>query len=96
MRELAGPHGLQPLPHRDGTEGFFIADEKNMTDKTLLPGLSLPELEALVKDLGSRTVRARQVNDWLKKGGDFEDMRNLPAAFLGKLRSAPSRCRCLS
>ncbi len=25
LRELAGPHGLQLLPHRDGTEGFFIA-----------------------------------------------------------------------
>ncbi len=25
FRELAGPHGLQLLPHRDGVEGFFIA-----------------------------------------------------------------------
>ncbi len=54
--------------------------------KVLLPGLRLAELEALVKDLGEPGYRARQVNDWLKKGMDFEEMKNLPQALIEKLR----------
>ena len=56
-----------------------------MSEKLLLPGLTFPDLEALVKDLGEPAYRARQVNDWLKKGSGFEDMGNLPKAFLEKL-----------
>ena len=54
-------------------------------DRALLPGLSLTELEALVKSLGAPGYRARQVNDWLKKGCDFEEMKNLPQDLLKKL-----------
>ncbi|MDD4080437.1 MAG: 23S rRNA (adenine(2503)-C(2))-methyltransferase RlmN [Eubacteriales bacterium] len=57
-------------------------------DKTLLPGLTLQELEDYVKALGEPGYRARQLGDWLKKGTDFEDMRNLPLSLIGKLREA--------
>ncbi|MGI6695051.1 MAG: 23S rRNA (adenine(2503)-C(2))-methyltransferase RlmN [Christensenellales bacterium] len=56
-------------------------------DRVALPGLSLAELEALVKTLGEPGYRARQVNDWLKKGCDFEEMKNLPQALIEKLKA---------
>ncbi|NLG57039.1 MAG: 23S rRNA (adenine(2503)-C(2))-methyltransferase RlmN [Clostridiales bacterium] len=57
-----------------------------MREKTVLPGLALPELEVFVKAQGEPAYRARQLNDWLNKGADFEDMRNLPGGLVEKLR----------
>lgn len=55
-------------------------------DKALLPGLTFAELTGFVKDLGEPAYRARQLNDWLKKGYGFEEMRNLPQGFVRKLQ----------
>ncbi len=43
--------------------------------------LDLCQLTEYVKDLGEPAYRARQLNDWLKKGYGFEEMRNLPWAL---------------
>lgn len=53
--------------------------------KKALCGMSLPELEALSVEMGEKPFRARQLNDWLMSGASFEQMSNLPRAFLEKL-----------
>ena len=52
--------------------------------KTQLTGMSLAQLTAWVKSLGEPAFRSRQLMDWLVKGADFDQMRNLPAALLSK------------
>ena len=57
-----------------------------MTDREQLTGLSLPELEKWVTALGQPAYRARQILDWLVKGRDFDEMRNLPGAMISLLQ----------
>jgi len=57
------------------------------TDRPQLTGLTPEELAVWLKDLGEPAFRARQVMDWLVKGRDFGEMRNLPAALRERLPS---------
>ena len=43
------------------------------------------EIEKIVLDLGEKKFRAKQLFEWLNKGAEFSDMKNLPASFLKKL-----------
>ncbi len=58
--------------------------------KTQLTGMSLSQLTDWVKTQGEPGFRARQINDWLKKGADFEEMRNLPANLIEKIKPIAS------
>lgn len=47
-----------------------------------LKSMTLPELEALVKELGQPAFRGKQIYTWLHKGvRSYEEMTNLPQAF---------------
>jgi len=52
-----------------------------------LLGLTRPELEAFVEDLGSRPFRARQLMSWIYKRGEgrFENMTDLAKQFRAQL-----------
>ncbi len=54
-----------------------------MTPKTCLYDLSFPELQALLKDLGQPSYRAKQLWEWLyvHLTADFEQMSNLPKSL---------------
>ena len=54
--------------------------------KTQLTGMDLQALTDWVKSQGAPAFRARQLQDWLVKGLDFDGMRNLPAGFLNAIR----------
>ena len=54
--------------------------------KTQLTGMGLQALTDWVKAQGAPAFRARQLQDWLKKGMDFDQMRNLPASFLEQIK----------
>lgn len=56
-------------------------------DKKQLTGCGLSELTQWVKELGEPAFRARQIMEWLVKGYDFGEMRNLPNALIEKLRN---------
>ena len=43
------------------------------------------EIEKIVLDLGEKKFRAKQLFEWLNKGAEFSDMKNLPASFSKKL-----------
>ena len=43
------------------------------------------EIEKIVLDLGEKKFRAKQLFEWLNKGAEFSEMKNLPASFLKKL-----------
>lgn len=58
--------------------------------KTQLTGMSMNQLTNWVTAQGEPAFRARQLNDWLKKGAHFEDMRNLPASLIEKIKSLAS------
>ncbi len=53
-----------------------------------LTGLSLEALGHFIKGQGEPVFRAKQVMDWLKKGYDFSEMRNLPATLVKKLEDS--------
>ena len=51
-----------------------------------LKSMTLPELSALLKDMGQPAFRAKQVYTWLHKGvRSYDEMTNLPK----QLRDAP-------
>lgn len=60
----------------------------NATAKTNLLGLTRPELEAFVADMGEKPFRARQLLKWLYKRheGDFDRMTDLAKSFRAKLK----------
>ncbi len=43
------------------------------------------EIEKIVLDLGEKKFRAKQLFEWLNKGAEFSDMKNLPSSFIKKL-----------
>ena len=43
------------------------------------------EIEKIVLDLGEKKFRAKQLFEWLNKGAEFSEMKNLPASFIKKL-----------
>lgn len=47
--------------------------------------MTLLELTSFIKELGEPAFRARQVMDWLQKGQDFSEMRNLPQSLIKRL-----------
>lgn len=51
-------------------------------------GYTLEELTELLKQMGEKPFRAKQVYSWLHKGVEFEEMRNLPEALREKLRQS--------
>lgn len=55
---------------------------------TELTGMSLAELTAWVSAMGEPGYRAKQLRDWLIKGRAFDEMANLPAGLLAKLKTA--------
>ncbi|MBE5801286.1 MAG: 23S rRNA (adenine(2503)-C(2))-methyltransferase RlmN [Clostridiales bacterium] len=57
-----------------------------MSEKHVLLGMELPELKALLTQLGQPAFRAGQVMAWLQKGVPFEEMSNLPKALRETLR----------
>jgi 23S rRNA (adenine2503-C2)-methyltransferase len=61
---------------------------KNRTEnKTVLSGMTLPELEEFIISNGEPAFRARQLQFWLykKHAGDFKSMSNLSKNFRNKL-----------
>ena len=56
-------------------------------ERAQLTGMTPGELADWFKGLGEPAFRARQVMDWMVKGRDFGEMRNLPAALRGHLPS---------
>ncbi len=57
--------------------------------KTSLKDLSDEELSELLERCGVAAFRADQLRHWLyqKWAADFSEMKNLPAALLGKLQA---------
>jgi len=55
-------------------------------DMMELTGLTLAELEQLMRSLDEPAYRARQLRDWLIKGRGLDGMGNLPASLLDKLQ----------
>ena len=55
--------------------------------RTNLLGLTRPELEAFVSDLGERPFRARQLMNWIYRrgAGDIATMTDLGKAFRERL-----------
>ena len=56
-----------------------------MTEKADILSMTKDELTAFVLSLGEPKFRAAQIWDWLMKGADIAEMRNLPAALREKL-----------
>lgn len=56
-------------------------------DKKQLTGFDLKQLTQWIKELGEPAFRAKQVMEWLVKGYDFNEMRNLPADLIVKLQN---------
>ena len=48
---------------------------------------SFEELEKIVLDLNEPKFRAKQLFDWLNKGAEFDEMKNLPKSFIEKLKA---------
>lgn len=59
----------------------------NADNKPSLIGLTPEQLEELIKDMGEKTFRAKQLHNWLyvRCARNFEDMTNLAASFREKL-----------
>ena len=53
--------------------------------KTDLGSMSRAELEDYVRSIGESRFRAAQIADWLRRGVDFPEMTNLPAALRTRL-----------
>jgi len=47
---------------------------------------SYQEIEEIVVSLGEARFRAKQLFEWLNKGAEFEEMKNLPKSFIDKLK----------
>ena len=47
---------------------------------------SYQEIEEIVVSLGEAKFRAKQLFEWLNKGAEFEEMKNLPKSFIDKLK----------
>lgn len=53
-----------------------------------LTGMNLQQLTGWVKGRGLPGFRARQIADWLIKGANFDQMRNLPQPLIDQLQQA--------
>ena len=58
-----------------------------------LKSMTIPEIGAVLKELGQPTFRAKQVYSWLHKGvGSYDEMTNLPKALRDTLASRYPIC----
>lgn len=57
--------------------------------------MDISQLQTLVRDLSQPLFRAKQLYEWLIKGADYEDMSNLPSAFIEKLKSQGYVAQCV-
>lgn len=55
-------------------------------ERILLTDKSQSELEEIVSSLGEKKFRAKQLYQWLVKGADFDEMSNMPKAFIDELK----------
>lgn len=58
-----------------------------MSEVRLLTDMNIDELTLLLKELGEPKFRAVQLYEWLNKGADFEDMKNIPKSLIEKLKA---------
>ena len=58
-----------------------------LQDKTDLGGMTLSEMEAYIVSIGQSKFRAKQINDWIRRGCDFAEMTNLPRALRDTLET---------
>ena len=54
-------------------------------EKTDILSMNKEELTSYIVSLGEPAFRAKQIWDWLMKGADIMDMKNIPAALKEKL-----------
>ena len=47
--------------------------------------MNVEELSEFMEIIGEPRFRAKQINDWIYKGADFEEMKNLPRSLIVKL-----------
>ena len=64
-----------------------------MADSKLLLDMNSDELSDFVKDCGQPAFRAKQLYEWLVKGADFDEMKNLPMQFVDKLKNEGYRAQ---
>lgn len=57
-----------------------------------LLGLFPEELEKLITGMGEKKFRAAQVWEWLQRGVDFDDMKNVPATLRARLKEEHVAC----
>lgn len=64
-----------------------------MSQSTLLLDMNIDELSGFVLAHNQPLFRAKQLYEWLNKGADFDEMKNLPAAFLSTLKDEGYRAQ---
>lgn len=64
-----------------------------MAESKLLLDMNSDELSDFVKDCGQPAFRAKQLYEWLVKGADFDEMKNLPMQFVDKLKNEGYRAQ---
>ena len=58
----------------------------NGTKKKDIMSMTRDELKEFVVSLGEKGFRAEQLFIWMNRGTPYEEMTNLPATFIAKLR----------
>ncbi|MBQ8393866.1 MAG: 23S rRNA (adenine(2503)-C(2))-methyltransferase RlmN [Clostridia bacterium] len=56
-----------------------------MMEKTDILSLTLPEVEALITEMGEPRFRAKQIYGWITKGAWGDEMRNIPKSLKEKI-----------
>ena len=59
-------------------------------EKTDILSMNKEELTSYIVSLGEPAFRAKQIWDWLMKGADIMDMKNIPAALKEKHKVSTS------
>ena len=64
-----------------------MSESSSLPERQNLLGLTRPQLEAFVRELGSEPFRARQLWSWMYKraAGEFESMTDLAKSFRAQL-----------
>ncbi|MBQ9745047.1 MAG: 23S rRNA (adenine(2503)-C(2))-methyltransferase RlmN [Clostridia bacterium] len=58
-----------------------------MMEKTDILSLTLPEVEALITEMGEPKFRAKQIYGWITKGAWGDEMRNIPKSLKEKINT---------
>ena len=79
----------------DSHAAQFAAPKLNSEGKFSLIGLSLSELQELLKDKGFPKFRAKQLWNWIYHRGvqDFSEMKNIPKDMISTLEETCSIAR---